>query len=198
MILSIGTGRKYKLVDSMIRDSVSTEADITHVDPSYNFISDYEDDNVLETDESILVKNDIFNYLEQYSDEDITHIYSQRVFEHIKTEDISYLLYLLYECSVADAKLEIIVPNFQYVFQDALSLDADKMTAKEFNRKLIECTTELFNEPTDPHRSIWTTALAKYYIELEGYWKIDDITHIKIDQRSWYMKITASSTKADK
>lgn len=161
--------------------------------------------------------DDIFKFLEGYDGANIDKIIAHRVFEHIDFKDISYLLYLLHEVAANDCILDIIVPDYDKVAFVISSLDPEKMTAKEFNLKMIQCHTEVFNEPYDPHRSIWTQALAKYYLELEGYWSIKkkavltdvfsvnkyledyvpSIETIQLDNRKWYIRIISSVVKSN-
>ena len=184
-VLSIGTGREWEAFDQKFcnMEGASPDqkiAEIIHVDKIYEG-SEIPD----------LVGEDIFTYLENYNYRDFDVICAQRVFEHIPVDQIGYLLYLLYTTASDKASIEIIVPDFEAVLIVLNELDADKQIATEFNKHLIQVTTELFNEPSDPHRSAWTKKLAKYYLELEGYWKISDIEYVCLDGRDWYLKIRA-------
>lgn len=185
-ILSLGTGREWEWFNGQFEMNQSPEVTdpiyITHVDQMYQEDLD---------SPHWLVGQDIFRYLEEYKYRDYDEIHAQRIFEHIPVDQIHYLGYLLYSVAVPGAKLVITVPDFQKVFALLNTLDADKLTGMEFKRGLIKVTTELFNEPSDPHQSPWTQALAKYYLEVEGYWKISSIEYVRLDGRDWYMKITA-------
>ena len=77
------------------------------------------------------------------------------------------------------------------VLETLKSLDPFSQTAIQFNKQLIQVSTELFNEPNDPHKSPWTKKLAKYYVELEDYWKVTSIKEVSLDGRDWYMQINA-------
>ncbi len=63
--------------------------------------------------------------------------------------------------------------------------------AIKFSNMMIMAHTEIFNEPNDPHKSIWTKKMAKYYFEMEGYWKDIKIDYTSLDGRDWYLKIEA-------
>lgn len=140
----------------------------------------------------LAVSCDIFEYLDQNIDMKFQRIYSDRFFEHLDTEQIFYLLYLLYERTTPDAIMRIVVPDAGKVFEEYTSLNSVVMPAVEFTKKYIWSTKEIFNEPTDPHKTLWTPVMARYWLELEGYWKIKYIrTPIELDGRNWYMEIAA-------
>lgn len=186
-ILSIGTGRDYEEFNRLHcagKISCDEPIEIFHVDKLYGDYTKY-------LKHSLLSPKDIFEFLEKYSEKDICEIYAQRIFEHIPIDRIHYLLYLLYSVSKPGATLFITVPDFEKVMQKVTLMDAEKQTAQQFSRDLICVTTEMFNEPSDPHRSVWTPNLAKYYIELEKYWKISQIQYVSLDGRDWYMQIEA-------
>jgi hypothetical protein len=158
--------------------------------------------------------DDIFTFLENYKIRNISYIVANRVFEHIPREKMFYLLYLLKDISEDGAILSIVVPNFIEIFEKLLTLDKnllpenfEKKDSKwknfspsyidqvsQFEKSLIDIHTEIFNEPSDPHRIVWTPGLAKYYIELENYWKITNIDKISLDNREWYLKILSTVT----
>jgi len=134
---------------------------------------------------------DVFEFLTLYSNRDIKFIYSSRMFEHLQEKDIFYLLYLLYSVSKKNAFLRIIVPDFLEVLEELEKLSVEDCSVKEFREKLTSVTTEIFNEPSDPHKSVWTTQLAEYYITTEKYWDLLTVKHTTVDNRSWYLDITA-------
>lgn len=188
-VLSIGTGRKW---DSFNKQFVGNTSDckITHVDPSYSDDADWD-----LGDDITLSNKSIFEFLENYPNADFNSIYSERFFEHIKSEEILYLLYLLYETSAPAADITITVPDFRLIFKTISDLDPNTLSTTMFNRKMIECTTEVFNEGESPHKSIWTPTIGKYYLELEGYWKVNKTTTVTLDRRDWYLSILATNTK---
>jgi len=159
----------------------------------------------------------IFSFLENYKLRNINYIVANRVFEHIPREKMFYLLYLLKDVSIKGAVLSIVVPNFIEIFeklstlnktllrtypesepgaiQDSFESCAGTFLEKvsNFEKALIDIHTEIFNEPSDPHRCVWTPGLAKYYLELEQYWEVSNIDEIILDNRDWYLKILATS-----
>lgn len=191
-ILSIGTGREWREFNSNHPNDF-----VVHVDYLYN-----NDRDLYTVDENCsLIGEDIFHYLENYPEKDFDAIEAYRVFEHIPTDKISYLLYLLYSVSKPNAILRIVVPDFLEVgeelgkLEQLLSCNSIQLSPITFNRKLIELTTEFFNEKSDPHQSVWTPNLAAYYLSLEGYWNPSGFTHIQLDGRKWYLDICASRAK---
>ena len=92
---------------------------------------------------------------------------------------------------VNDGTIDIIVPDYIQVLSTLTKLNPNDQTASEFNRDMINIHTEVFNEPSDPHLSIWTKDLARYYFELEGFWKITKLDQIELDGRNWYLHIIA-------
>ena len=145
-----------------------------------------------------LITEDIFKWLEERTRRDYNLIYAERVFEHIPYDKLSYLIYLLYECSVEGAELIITVPDYAQIGKSIASFsEADRSfdSAKDFNKWLIDIHTETFNEPSDPHRSIWTPELGNYWITLEGYWRVKSWRKISRDNRDWYIEFRAVSTR---
>ena len=187
-VLHIGSGRRVDYVNSRAFNDK-----IIHVDRMYTNREDTE--NVQYSD------LDIFEFLETYEYKDITNIYACRVFEHIPSNKIPYLLYLLSEVSEERrpypkglSTLNIIVPDFNAVAKRLKNINRH-LSAVVFNRDLIDIETELFNEPSDPHRSVWTKELAHYYFELEGFWNIKKIhMNMQLDNRNWYMNILAEKS----
>lgn len=138
---------------------------------------------------------DVFTFLEGYMEEAFDQIFASRFFEHIHYERIPYLLYLLYTVSRPGTTLQIIVPDYVKVAEDFRTLNHKKMKALTFNRRMIQIHTEVFNEPNDPHQSVWTPMLAEYYMTVEGYWNEPKIEYVALDGRDWYIKIESTSTK---
>ena len=189
-ILSIGTGREWREFNAYHSDSF-----VVHVDYLYN-----NNHHIVfsENDNCELIGEDIFKYLENYPERDFDSIEACRVFEHIPADKISYLLYLLYSVSKPKATLRIVVPDFLKVgeelnkLEELLACNSIQLAPRVFNRKMIELTSEFFNEKSDPHQSVWTPNLANYYLSLEGYWVPGGFTHIHLDGRNWYLDMCAS------
>lgn len=139
--------------------------------------------------------DDIFEFLEKYPLKDFTDINMERVAEHIPYEKLHYLFYLLFEVSKPTALLTIIVPDFSKIvqnFDDHLETVDHPVNLNTV--EIIRLHTEIFNEKHDPHLSFWNRGIAKYWLELEGYWKITQMKDIKIDGR-YYLQIFATNEK---
>ena len=190
-ILDLGSGRDWTL---MINDARFTKSDhITIVDRSIPTNIGLKANNNALIDIHCM---DIFEFLEKYSNRDFDRIHSRRFFEHLTESEILYTLYLLYEISKKGTILDIVVPDFNKVSNVVKSLDPKNMSVVEFNKNMISVITEIYNTENDPHKSIWTEQLGKYYIELESYWNIISVTkNISISNRDWYLHFRAESTR---
>lgn len=190
-MLDLGSGRDWTLI---MNDKRFTELDtIAIVDRSIPTMKGLISESNAAVD---IYGEDVFEFLEQYPDRDFTRIHSRRFFEHMSQVDILYMLYLLYEVSAEGAYIDIIVPDFEQISDMVKTLDPNVAPAIEFNGSMISIITELFNTEDDPHRSIWTQRLGRYYIELESYWEVVDIKrNMKIDNRNWYMHFRARSKR---
>lgn len=182
-ILDLGTGREWlKYKD----DNYSNDL-ITCIDRLYENI----DSNVQNIE---LISDNILNYLEKYMGNPFNKVVACRVFEHFSPKDIGYILYLIYNVMIPNGKIEITVPNFINIFEDLNLLETDLMNTpsmKNFNLDMIKIHTEIFNEINDPHQSVWTPELAKYYLTLEGYFDDVKIESKELDGRDWYIIVTA-------
>lgn len=145
----------------------------------------------------IFCNEDIFSFMEKMSFK-VDEIIANRILEHIPTKDLLYFLFLLHSSIKPEGKFSFIVPNHLYYAKEIIYLDIvinrDDIRAKEVYNKLLNITTEFCNEPSDPHMSIWTPEFAKFYLELEGYWKIEKCEEIKMGDRP-YLSIIAFPIK---
>jgi predicted SAM-dependent methyltransferase len=182
-ILEVGSGRNWqKWIDHKedkitCVDQIYTEKDKSQCFEKYPHIE--------------LLGGDLQSFLENYTDEDFDLVVAQRIFEHITPDQIPYHLYLIRQIISEGGKIEIVVPDFKKVIKSFDAVDPHKDNAIKFNSMMIMAHTEIFNEPNDPHSSIWTPKMAKYYLELEGYWQDIKIGYTNLDGRDWYMKIEA-------
>lgn len=185
-ILDLGSGRDW----IHWKDAGQT---VDCVDSSYGN-QPFIDMEYLNPDDNITLHGEnIFTFLENYSGEPYTKIIANRVLEHIAPDQIHYLIYLLHKVGRRSSRLEIVVPDFTKVAESISTLDI-QMTAKDFNLGMVRAHTEIFNTEDDPHRSIWNESLSHYYIELENYWKIEDMGHVTMEKRDWYLNIICTHT----
>lgn len=137
---------------------------------------------------SYKVKKDIFEFMERTSlSFDRVCIY--RYLEHVSMDKVLYFIYLLSTVTKIGSKIDIIVPNYETLARmilDEFPLDGN------FERDNILLTTELLNEPSCPHASIWTPARADYFFELEKRFKIISLASgYPFDGRNIYMRFIA-------
>lgn len=201
-LLEIGTGTDFKKWN--IPEYISTvtpyfnndedSIEITCVDPIFG-----KGKNISYADNNITIRtigNDIISFLKEYSGPNFDFVFSERCLEHISYNELHYLFYLLYTKCEDDACMEIVVPNFDHISGIVLDMDSKTDKAQEFQRNLIIAHTEVFNDETDPHRSIWNEPLAHYYMETEKYWQILKLEeNFEIDNRNCYMSIIATINK---
>ena len=65
-------------------------------------------------------------------------------------------------------------------------------TCPAFEEHNILVTTELLNEPSCPHASIWTVDRAYHFFEMEGRFKVDNvIPNFKFENRDIYLRFQA-------
>lgn len=197
-ILDLGSGRGWINWKANLKDLIQKDIFVDCVDRCYRrFPDSYK---VLEETNGrirLIGEENIINYLENYFDDPYDEVYATRVFEHFCYKEIPYLLYCTYSVMKVGGKITIIVPDFDHVANTVMRLSRYD-TALQFHRVLVFAHTELFNEPSDPHRSIWNRTLAKYYMELEDFWEDINMENQKIENRSWYLRITAKKKDFDK
>ena len=125
-------------------------------------------------DETYNINADVFEFMERtIMNFDRVCIY--RFLEHVSFTQVAYFIYLVSTVTKPGAIVDVIVPNYEALAHMILSEDANttlKMFDFEANNILL--TTELLNEPSCPHASIWTPYRANYFWELEGRFKLHE------------------------
>ena len=112
-----------------------------------------------------------------------------RFLEHVSFTQIQYFIYLLSTITVEGSWVDIIVPNYETLAR--LILDEYPLDGN-FEADNILLTTELLNEPSCPHASIWTPARARHFMSLEGRFRVEDvIENYEFDGRNIYMRFWA-------
>jgi len=130
-------------------------------------------------------KCDAYKFLETYYNKfDLITVY--RFLEHVEYTKVPYFIYLLSQTLRKDGLLDIIVPDY-YIL--AKMIIEDDPTLDGFEAKNILLTTELLNEPHDPHASIWTVERLLYYFGLEGRFDLEKMFgNFKFDGRDIYLR----------
>lgn len=134
------------------------------------------------------VKSDVFEFMERtYMTFDRVCIY--RFLEHVSFTNIMYFIYLVSSVTEKNDKVDVIVPNYITLAQRILDEDPRSPIFEEEN---ILTTTELLNEPSCPHASIWTPDRAYHFWEMEGRFKVENvIPNFKFDGRDIYLRFQA-------
>lgn len=108
-----------------------------------------------------------------------------RFLEHIRMTQVLFFIYLMSTVVKVGGTVDVIVPNYEDLANRILEEDPGRY---EFESHNILTTTELLNEPEDPHASIWTPKRAKYFFELEKRFEIENlIEKFEFDGRNIYM-----------
>jgi predicted SAM-dependent methyltransferase len=135
-------------------------------------------------------KEDVFEFLERTKMEfDIITAY--RFLEHVSFTQVLYFIYLVSTCIREGGIVDIIVPNYQVLADMLLN---ESVLNPEFEEHNILLTTELLNEPSCPHASIWTGQRAEHFWEMEGRFKVltDKMDpHFVYDGRNIYLRFQA-------
>jgi predicted SAM-dependent methyltransferase len=115
-----------------------------------------------------------------------------RFLEHIPFTKLLYFIYLVSTITNKNGLVDVIVPNYKILAKMIL----DEVPGnKDFEANNILTTTELLNEPGDPHASVWTPDRAKYFWELEGRFKVNRvIDRFNFDGRDIYMRFMVERT----
>ena len=134
------------------------------------------------------ISTDVFQFLER-TIMLFDRVCVYRFLEHISFTQVSYFIYLLSTVTEKDDEVDVIVPNYEIL---ATMLLEEDVKSPDFESHNIELTTELLNEPSCPHASIWTVERAKHFFELEGRFEIIDyVSHYDFDGRNIYLRFWA-------
>jgi len=130
-------------------------------------------------------KYDIYKFLESYHNTfDMITIY--RFLEHVEFTNVSHFIYLLSQSVKRGGLVDIIVPNYKTLAEMILD---ENLYSYNFNKDNILVTTELLNEPNDPHASIWTYNRIKYFFGLEGRFRCERIIEdFEFEDRNIYIR----------
>jgi len=114
-----------------------------------------------------------------------------RFLEHVSFTQVEYFIYLISTILKPGGMVDVIVPNYTILAEMILNeegiFEGDPCINLEAHNIIL--TTELLNEPSCPHASIWTPARMKYFWELEKRFKISTQEPVfKFDGRDIYMR----------
>jgi predicted SAM-dependent methyltransferase len=138
------------------------------------------------------IKSDIFTFLER-----TTMVFDRiciyRFLEHVPFDKVLYFIYLLSTVTRPGGIIDVIVPNYKILAQMILDEDPLKIKSNEnFEAQNILLTTELVNEPSCPHASIWTDDRSIYFFQFEKRFEVMDFdTKFNFDGRNIYLRFFA-------
>lgn len=133
---------------------------------------------------------DVFEFMERTC---ITfdRVVIYRFLEHVSFTQVEYFIYLVSTVLKKGGVVDVIVPNYATLAQMLLQEDDFDpcYTGFDFQAHNILLTTELLNEPSCPHASIWTKQRMKRFWELEGRFKVKiQNPQFKFDGRDIYLR----------
>ena len=112
---------------------------------------------------------DVFEFMERTSIV-FDRVVIYRFLEHVTFTQVEYFIYLVSTVLHKKGMVDVIVPNYTQLAEMILN-DHNKIGSAAFEPHNITLTTELLNEPSCPHASIWTPDRMKYFWELECRFK---------------------------
>jgi len=132
---------------------------------------------------------DVFEFMERTS---ITfdRVVIYRFLEHVSFTQVEYFIYLVSTVLHKGGQVDVIVPNYKVLANMILQEDEyEENPDFKFEPHNILLTTELLNEPSCPHASIWTFERMKRFWELEGRFEVKcQNPNFDFDGRSIYLR----------
>ncbi len=199
-ILNIAGGKQRPL--PLVSDNVLMPKYTVNVDTSYfsdekahdveRNIKLWSNDMDRVTQDSYL-NMDVFEYMERTTIQfDRVTIY--RFLEHVSFTQLGYFIYLVSTVMRKGGEVDIIVPNYTTLAKLLLdeSENMDSIPDPTYEAHNILLTTELLNEPSCPHASIWTVFRAVYYWQLEKRFMVKILDeNFDFDGRDIYLRFSA-------
>ncbi len=184
-ILNIGAGKidlklNYDFLVNLdlMYEHFSRIQDIEFTHDSYDFSKKVE----------MFCKEDVFKFLETCKIK-FDRIIVYRFLEHVEFTKVLYFIYLLSTSLKDDGLIDVIVPDYDILCRKLIQ---EYVHDLDFEKNNIILTTEMLNEPSSPHASIWTASRAKYFFEFEGRLEVKEIkTPFVFDGRNIYLRFIA-------
>ena len=194
-VLNIAAGKMPPLNDMMKKDQGNLIVNLDQIyydDVTPKHIESYYHQKPThpQNDTIFYCNEDVFKFLERtVMNFDLVTMY--RFLEHVSFTQLLYFIYLVSTAVRLGGVVDIIVPNYHTLAEMLLQ---DSVDDPEFEERNILLTTELLNEPSCPHASIWTPQRAIYFWEFEGRFTVDENTidpHFVYDGRNIYLRFQA-------
>ena len=194
LILNLGAGKIKPIMDLSTKETFFTTVNL---DTNYfsaatpeeieNFIENKMPYQIERQDE-LYCNCDAIEFMEKFRPQ-FDRICAYRFLEHISYTQVLYFIYLVSTCVKKDGMVDIIVPNYETLAKMLLN---ETPGSPNFESENILLTTELLNEPSCPHASIWTPERADYFWQLEKRFVICDMFQVfEFDGRDIYMRFLA-------
>ena len=115
-------------------------------------------------------------------------IETDRVLHNISPDNLLIIMSIFYKISNPECEFTHIVPDFNLLAIDVNILNTKNET-KAFIKSIMDVHKLLLNNNGTYTKSLWTDDLAKYYLEVENYWKVTKTNRRELDNRSLYMEL---------
>jgi len=109
-------------------------------------------------------------------------VFASFLFEHIEVAALPALLWNIHRVLAANGELLVHVPNMQAILREyerQFSGDTDENEEDKdptFITMIVNPLRIFGDEQVTQHRSIWTPAVGQYYLEMEGLFRVVDVT----------------------
>jgi len=137
---------------------------------------------------------DAFEFMERVFI-NFNHVAIYRFLEHVSFTKVPYFIYLVSILLEKGDIVDVIVPNYETLAEMIIKEDLFDPSGGNFEPHNILLTTELLNEPSCPHASIWTPDRMRYFWELEGRFKVKEMDeNFHFDGRDIYIRAIIERT----
>ena len=188
-VLNIAAGKFQPLVHDMDKARFLVNLDTMYYSYTAPAAIEQEYQNWTKTvDKKFACNEDAFAFMER-TQMTFSDVCIYRFLEHVSFAQLNYFIYLLSTITEPGSIVDVIVPNYEVLAKLILEDDPADIN---FEAKNILLTTELLNEPSCPHASIWTPERAHFFFELEGRFQVVDIDdRFEFDGRDIYLRFFA-------
>lgn len=191
-ILNVGAGRILPIDIDNFENSFVVNLDSSYVSGksirSIDEIENYHRNSFLRKvsrKHAVRCNNDAFYFLESYKSK-FDMITAYRFLEHVEFTKVAYFIYLLSQVIEVDGIVDVIVPDYSKL---ASMLLKEEIESPDFEAHNILLTTELLNDPSDPHASVWTRDRLEYYFQLEKRFILEHIEeNFYFENRTVYIR----------